>query len=95
MEKVGLIERKELLQNNEKNKSKKNIPLVLTYNKTLPNISEVVRKNCHILHINPEFRNVFANKPTIAFKRNKNIQNLTGSHLIKDGKVAKKKLEKR
>ena len=32
---------------------------VLTYNRTLPNISEVVRKNWHILQINPEFYNVF------------------------------------
>ena len=30
----------------------------------------------------------------IAFKRNKNIQDIMGGHLIKDGKVAKKKLEK-
>ena len=81
MEKVGLIERKELLQNNEEINKKKNIPLALTYNRTLPNISEIVRKNWHILQINPEFRNVFVNKPTIAFKRNKNIQDLIGGHL--------------
>ena len=42
MEKVDLIERKELLQNNEKSNSKKNITLVLTYNRTLPNIPEIV-----------------------------------------------------
>ena len=49
----------------------------------------------HILQTNPEFRDVFVNKPTVAFKRNKNIQDLICGHLIKDGKVAKKKLEKR
>ena len=38
---------------------------------------------------------MFVNKPTIAFKRNKNIQDLISDHLIKDGKVAKKKLRKR
>ena len=48
-----------------------------------------------ILQIIPEFRNVFVNKLTIAFKRNKNMQNLISDHLIKYGKVAKKKLEKR
>ena len=64
MEKVDFIERKGLLQNNEKSNSKKNIRLVLTYNRALPNLSEVVRKNCHILQINPEFRNVFVSKPT-------------------------------
>ena len=68
---------------------------MLTYNRTLPNISEVVRKNWHILQINPEFCNAYVNKPTIAFQRNKNIQDLIGGHLIKDVKVAKKNLEKR
>ena len=48
-----------------------------------------------ILQIIPEFRNVFVNKLTIALKRNKNMQNLISDHLIKYGKVAKKKLEKR
>ena len=37
----------------------------------------------------------YVNKPTIAFKRNRNIQDIIGGQLIKDGKVAKKKLEKR
>ena len=44
MEKVELINQKELLQNNEKGSIKKNIPIMLTYNRELPNISEVVRK---------------------------------------------------
>ena len=38
---------------------------------------------------------MFVNNPTIAFKRNKNIQDFTGGHLVKDGKVAKRKLGNR
>ena len=49
-----------------------------------PNVSEVVKKNWHILQINLEFRNVFVNKQTIAFKRNKNVQNLIAGNLRKD-----------
>ena len=45
MEKFDSIERKVLLQNNEKSNSKKNIPPVLKYNRTLPKTLEVVRKN--------------------------------------------------
>ena len=63
---------------------------------TLSNILEVVRKNWHILQINPEFRNVFVNKPTIAFKwieRNKNMQNLKGGHL-KRWKSCQKEIRK-
>ena len=67
---------------------------MLTYNRTLPSISEAARKNWRIRQINPEFRNVFVNKQIIAFERNKNIQDHIGGHLIKDGKVSKRKLEK-
>ena len=67
---------------------------MLAYNRTLPNVSEVVRKNLHILQINHEFPNVFINKREIEFKRIKNMQDFIGGHLIKDGKVGKKKLEK-
>ena len=45
MDKVELIEQKELLQNNENINSNKSIPPKLTYNRILPNISEIVRKN--------------------------------------------------
>ena len=93
MEKVDLTEREVLLQYNEKQQQKHNTNINIQQN--APNISEVVRNNWQILQINPEFCNVLVNKPTVAFKRNKNIQDLIGGHLIKDGKVAKKKLEKR
>ena len=70
MKMVDLIERKGRLQNIGKPNSAKNIPLVLTYDRTLPNISDVARKNWLILQINLEFRNVFVDKPTITFKKN-------------------------
>ena len=76
---------KELLQNNGKINSKNNIPLTLTYNRTLQNISEVLKK------IVTFYRSIL----TLAFKRNKNMQDFKGGHLIKDEKIAKRKLEKR
>ena len=42
------------------------------------------------MQINTEFHNVFDKTPTIAFKRNKNIQELIGGNLIKDGKLIKR-----
>lgn len=95
MERVYLIEQKELLLSNEKLNSNKNIALMLTYNRAFQNRSEIVIKIWYLRQINPEFCNVFVNKLTIKFKRNKNLQDLFGGHLIKDKEVAKKKLEKR
>ena len=83
------------MQNNEKTNNKKNILLVLAYNRALTSKHTRSRqKKLYILLNNPEFRNLSVNKPTTTHKRNENIQDLTGSHLIKDGKVANKKLEK-
>ena len=44
MDKVNLIKRNKCLQNKEKINSKKTIPLVLEYNRTLSDISEIVKK---------------------------------------------------
>lgn len=91
IEKVNQINRKELLQTNNKHSEKTNmIPLVLTYNRTLPNISNVVKKNWNILQINPHFHHVFGVTPTLAFKRNKNIQELIGGNLIRNGKLVRR-----
>ena len=67
---------------------------MLTQNRTLPDTSEVVRKNWYILQITPEFY-VFVNKRAIAFTKNKNMQDFISDQLIRDGKVAEKKSEKR
>ena len=53
------------------------IPLSITYNKTLPNITKIVNKNWNILQINTKFHGVFQATPTIAFKRSKNFQDIT------------------
>ena len=47
IDKVDLIERKELLQNNEKINSKKMIPLVLTYNNVSKHIKSHKKKLVH------------------------------------------------
>ena len=49
----------------------------------------------HILQTNSEFRNIFIKKLAIALKRNKDIEGLICGHLIKEGKVAKNKLERK
>ena len=47
IDKVDLIERKELLQNNEKINSKKIMPLVLTYNNVSKHIKSHKKKLVH------------------------------------------------
>ena len=82
IKKVDRIERKELFTCKGKN-SKNRIPLSITYNRTLPNISKIVNKNWNILQTNTEFHGVFQATPMIAFKRSKNLQEFIGGHTVK------------
>ena len=65
------------------------IPLVFTYNRFLPNITKIIRKNWNILQINENFKEILKNQGIIAFKQNKNIQEIIGTYRIENGKVKK------
>ena len=67
------------------------IPLVVTFNRTLPNLDAIVRKYWKILHVNPEFKNVFSEPPILAFKRNKNLRDFIGSNRIAANQVLRPK----
>ena len=53
------VDRKILLENKEKPSAQGNLPLVLTYDKTLPNIQNVRDKDWYILSINENLPEVF------------------------------------
>ena len=44
-------------------------------------------KHWHLLHINPNLAEIFQNPPILAFRRNKNLRDIIGTKLIKNGKV--------
>ena len=48
-------------------------PLVLTYNRFLPNISNIVRKHWNILNISRTLHGLFQEEPIMAMKRNRNL----------------------
>ena len=68
-----LIDRKTLLQTNEKPPTKGNLPLKITFNKTLPIIKHVIDKYWHILSINEKFKKGFDKKLLVPYERNKNL----------------------
>ena len=60
------------------------IPLVLTYNPLNPNLMKIIKKNWHILHKSPECKELFPDKPMLAFRRNRNLRdNLVRANLLK------------
>ena len=50
---------------------------------------KIINKHWNILPINPKFQETFQKDRFVAFKRNKNLQEITGGHTIKNGKVFK------
>ena len=82
--------RKELLKERDIITSKETkIPLVLTYSRSLPNTTKVVRKHWNILSINKAFNEIFQNEPVAAFRRNKNLKKLIDSDKIEHNNVKK------
>ena len=47
------------------------------------------------IYINPGLKEIFQNNPIVAYKRNKNLQEIVGRHTIKNGKVFKAHLKSR
>ena len=82
--------REELLQPTTKSDV---IPLTLvtTYNKTLPNLRNILATNWEVLSINEEIGKKFNNKPLIAYRRNPNLRELLGGNRIENGRVVKPK----
>ena len=75
-----------------KKNNKNRIPLSITYNRTLHNISKIVNRNWNILQINAEFHRVSQAALMITFKQSKNLQEIIGGHTVKQGKVLMKNL---
>ena len=86
IERTKTLDRKKLLEEKAKKQSNR-IPLVLTYNRTLPNVKRAISNNWNLLHINQEFKDVFQEPPILAFRRNRNLYDLLGCKNIVDGKL--------
>ena len=92
LERINVLNRIDLLMEKDKRQKSDRIPLVITYNQFLSNITKIFRKNWNILQINENFREIFKNEAITAFKRNKNLQEITGTH-CKENKRVKKGLK--
>ena len=59
---------------------------MLKYNRTLPKKKDVI-KHWQLLDINPNLAEIFQSPPILAFRRKKNLRDIIGTKLIKDGKA--------
>ena len=64
----GLVEREMRKVKRRKEREKKRVPFVITYNPSLKNIGRIINQNLYILCINEEVKTVFTPAPMISFR---------------------------
>ena len=57
------------------------------YSRTLPDLKTIIDKNWHILKIEPNLKEIFAEPQILQFKTNKNLRNIIGPNKIFDNKT--------
>ena len=71
------------------------IPLVLTYNQTLPPIMKTIKKYWHILQSDTSLREVFKELPITSYRRNENIGDILNSNNLRNNQVVRKSSHKK
>ena len=86
IDRAACQDRNELLRYKDRTLKAK-IPCILTYNTQLPNVKESINKHWNILKINPWLETIFNEKPSMAFRRNRNVRDIIGQKTILHDKV--------
>ena len=83
-------ERRTLLTYKEKTSSSR-IPLIVTYNKKLPDLKKIIDNTWDHLGINPTVKAKFPEKPIVCYKRNRSLRDEIGQTTISNNKVIRRK----
>ena len=87
--KAATINRNDTLQLTEKH-TENRIPLVTTFNMTLPPINNILHNRWEILKLKPYFSNIIKEPGMLAFRRPTNLKEMIGSNNILNNKVVQK-----
>ena len=88
------LNRSDLMSYKEKTRTSR-IPLIVTYNRTLPNLKEIISSTWNHLQINPTTADKFQERPIVCYKRNPNLRDLIGQTRISRNRVVRKAEPKR
>ena len=66
------------------------IPLVTTFNNTLPPIAKIIRDRWDILKLKPNLKDIFEKPGMLAYRRPKNLKEMVGSNNILNNKVIRR-----
>ena len=94
IERAARIERSDLLKYKDKSTSNR-IPLIVTYNRQLPNLKKILDSTWNHLSINPEVQRKFVDKPIVCYKKNRSLRDEIGQTRLAKGRVVRKKSNKK
>jgi hypothetical protein len=87
-DKVLSLDRSSLLKVKKKPKFSNVIPLVTDFNTNLPNISNILKRNLHILESTDLLKNIFGGKRIVtAYRRPKNLKEILAPSKLRDSDV--------
>ena len=84
------LDRSSLLTYKEKPTSNR-IPMIVTYNRSLPNMKGILDSTWDHLKINPETHEKFKEKPILCYKRNRNLRDEIGQTRLSRNRVVRKR----
>ena len=87
--KAASLNRSDLMSYKEKTRTSR-IPLIVTYNRTLPNLKKIISSTWNHLQINPTTADKFQERPIVCYKRNPNLRDLIGQTKISRNRVVRK-----
>ena len=80
LQRCQTITREESLRIKEKDTDNcQRTPLVITYHPSIAPVSEIIRRNWHIISDHPSTKDIFTDPPIISYRRDKNIKD----HLVR------------
>ena len=90
--KVAKLDKSVLRTEQWKSKKASYLPLSVTYNRTLPNIKNILQQHWHLLKIDPTLEETFQQAPILAFRKNRNLKDIIVGNKIEFNKVKRKSL---
>ena len=94
IEKANSVPRETTLELTTK-KTSNRIPLVTTFNDTLPPLAGIIKNRWNIVQLKPELKDIFQAPGIIAYRRPQNLKEIVGSNTILNNKVFRKKPKSR
>ena len=90
IKKVARLNRNVLLAEQNKSKNASRLPLSVTYNRTLPNMKNILQQHWHLLKIDSTLEETFQQTLILAFRRNRKLKEIIGGNKIEFNKVKQK-----